>query len=135
LAHIRPTPQHSTSLAPDTKAHDRNKILSSKSEKEANKYESNLNSRAVLVVGSTAALPEDLGSLFSSLHGSSQVSITPVSKDPILSNTHTCKQNIKINKLLKNKSKPGMVARAFNPSTREAEAGGFLSSRPAWSTE
>jgi hypothetical protein len=23
----------------------------------------------------------------------------------------------------------------FNPSTREAEAGGFLSSRPAWSTE
>jgi hypothetical protein len=31
--------------------------------------------------------------------------------------------------------KPGMVAYAFNPSTREAEAGGFLSSRPAWSTE
>ena len=28
-----------------------------------------------------------------------------------------------------------MVAHAFNPSTREAEAGGFLSSRPAWSTE
>jgi hypothetical protein len=28
-----------------------------------------------------------------------------------------------------------MVAQAFNPSTREAEAGGFLSSRPAWSTE
>jgi hypothetical protein len=26
---------------------------------------------------------------------------------------------------------PGMVAHAFNPSTREAEAGGFLSSRPA----
>jgi hypothetical protein len=25
----------------------------------------------------------------------------------------------------------GMVAHAFNPSTREAEAGGFLSSRPA----
>jgi hypothetical protein len=30
---------------------------------------------------------------------------------------------------------PGMVAHAFNPSTREAEAGGFLSSRPPWSTE
>jgi hypothetical protein len=30
---------------------------------------------------------------------------------------------------------PGVVAHAFNPSTREAEAGGFLSSRPAWSTE
>jgi hypothetical protein len=31
--------------------------------------------------------------------------------------------------------KPGMVAHAFNSSTREAEAGGFLSSRPAWSTK
>jgi hypothetical protein len=30
---------------------------------------------------------------------------------------------------------PGVVAYTFNPSTREAEAGGFLSSRPAWSTE
>jgi hypothetical protein len=29
----------------------------------------------------------------------------------------------------------GMVAHAFNPSTREAEAGGFLSLRPAWSTK
>ena len=32
-------------------------------------------------------------------------------------------------------SQLGMVAHAFNPSTREAKAGGFLSSRPAWSTE
>jgi hypothetical protein len=31
--------------------------------------------------------------------------------------------------------KPGMVAPAFNPSTWEAEAGRFLSSRPAWSTK
>jgi hypothetical protein len=28
-----------------------------------------------------------------------------------------------------------MVANAFNPSIWEAEAGGFLSSRPDWSTE
>jgi hypothetical protein len=28
-----------------------------------------------------------------------------------------------------------VVAHAFNPSTWEAETGGFLSSRPAWSTE
>jgi hypothetical protein len=28
-----------------------------------------------------------------------------------------------------------VVAKAFNPSTWEAEAGGFLSSRPAWSTK
>jgi hypothetical protein len=31
--------------------------------------------------------------------------------------------------------KPGMVAHAFNPSTREAEAGGFLSSRTARATQ
>ena len=30
---------------------------------------------------------------------------------------------------------PDVVAHAFNPSTREAEAGRFLSSRPAWSTK
>jgi hypothetical protein len=33
------------------------------------------------------------------------------------------------------RGQPGVVAHAFNPSTREAEAGGFLSSRPAWSTK
>ena len=44
---------------------------------------------------------------------------------------------IKTNKILNLKiiKEPGVVAHAFNPSTREAEAGGFLSSRPAWSTE
>jgi hypothetical protein len=29
----------------------------------------------------------------------------------------------------------GVMAHTFNPSTWEAEAGGFLSSRPAWFTE
>jgi hypothetical protein len=29
----------------------------------------------------------------------------------------------------------GVVAHFFSPSTREADAGGFLSSRPAWSTK
>jgi hypothetical protein len=32
-------------------------------------------------------------------------------------------------------SEPGVVAHTFNPSTWEAEAGGFLSSRPLWATE
>jgi hypothetical protein len=36
-------------------------------------------------------------------------------------------------KEIEKRSKPGMVAHAFNPSTWEAKAGGFLSSRPAWS--
>jgi hypothetical protein len=38
----------------------------------------------------------------------------------------------------KNKNRrgwPSMVTHAFNPSTWEAEAGEFLSLRPAWSTE
>jgi hypothetical protein len=30
---------------------------------------------------------------------------------------------------------PGVVVHAFNPSTQDAEAGGFLSLRPAWSTK
>jgi hypothetical protein len=41
-----------------------------------------------------------------------------------------------INKSLKKKKISGaVVAHAFNPSTWEAEAGRYLSSRPAWSTE
>jgi hypothetical protein len=38
-------------------------------------------------------------------------------------------------KIEKKKVGLGMVAHAFNPSTRETEASGFLSSRPAWSTK
>jgi hypothetical protein len=37
--------------------------------------------------------------------------------------------------ILKRQMNPGVVVHAFNPSTRQAEAGGFLSSRPAWSTK
>jgi hypothetical protein len=43
-----------------------------------------------------------------------------------------CEEKIIHTKLI---IKPGMVAQAFNPRTREAEAGRFLSSRPAWSTK
>jgi major histocompatibility complex class I len=38
-------------------------------------------------------------------------------------------------KSLKIKKMPGVVEHTFNHSTWEAEAGAFLSSRPAWSTE
>jgi hypothetical protein len=37
--------------------------------------------------------------------------------------------------MLKSNSSWAVVTNAFNPSTPEAEAGGFLSLRPAWSTE
>jgi hypothetical protein len=35
----------------------------------------------------------------------------------------------------KPEQKPGMVAHAFDSGTPEGEAGGFLSSRPDWSTK
>jgi hypothetical protein len=38
-------------------------------------------------------------------------------------------------KEFKNGFSQAVVAHAFNPSTWEAKAGRFLSSRPAWSTE
>jgi hypothetical protein len=41
-----------------------------------------------------------------------------------------CMQSLKTSNL-----ELGVVAHAFNPSTWEAEAGGFLSLRPAWSTK
>jgi hypothetical protein len=36
---------------------------------------------------------------------------------------------------LKTSTSLGVVAHAFDPSIREAKAGGFRSSRPAWSTQ
>jgi hypothetical protein len=68
-------------------------------------------------------------------HGASQPSI--MGSDALFWNeaVHAGRPLIYINKSLKNKIKPGVVAHAFNPSTWEAEAGGFLSLRPAWSTK
>jgi hypothetical protein len=44
-------------------------------------------------------------------------------------------QKLNIKNILKVALVPSVVAHAFNPSTQQAEAGGFLSSRPAWSTK
>jgi hypothetical protein len=56
-----------------------------------------------------------------------------IQRNPVLRTAHSPKEL----KLIKNNFVLGMVAHAFNPSTQEAEAeaGGFLSSRPAWSTK
>jgi hypothetical protein len=48
---------------------------------------------------------------------------------------HVEECRFKLSLCAKISSKPGVVAHAFNPSTWEAEAGRFLSSRPAWSTK
>jgi hypothetical protein len=45
------------------------------------------------------------------------------------------RQSFSYHKKKKRPWKSGVVALAFNPNTQEAEAGGFLSSRPAWSTK
>jgi hypothetical protein len=52
---------------------------------------------------------------------------------PIKKNRQTLEENITKNKDVN--FKLGVVAHSFNPSTWEAEAGRFLSSRPAWSTK
>jgi hypothetical protein len=51
---------------------------------------------------------------------------------PPHTHTHTEKNK---NKNKNKKQGQAVVAYAFNPSTWEAEAGGFLSLRPAWSTD
>jgi hypothetical protein len=44
-------------------------------------------------------------------------------------------KRLHVNTFLRNGNfRRAVVAHVFNPSTWEAEAGGFLSSRPAWST-
>jgi hypothetical protein len=49
--------------------------------------------------------------------------------------TTTTTTTTKMLSFKKRRNKPGVVAHSFNPSTWEAEAGRFLSSRPAWSTK
>jgi hypothetical protein len=46
-----------------------------------------------------------------------------------------CKEKRLFEAFFKKSLESGVVAHAFNPGTREAEADGFLSSRPAWSTK
>jgi hypothetical protein len=48
--------------------------------------------------------------------------------------THTHTKNV-VSFLKSTNIQVSMVAHTFNPSTPEAEAGGFLSSRPNWSTK
>jgi hypothetical protein len=50
-------------------------------------------------------------------------------------NKNKKKKNKNKTQVLKQNKTLGVVAHAFNPSTREAETGGFLNSRPAWSTK
>jgi hypothetical protein len=47
--------------------------------------------------------------------------------------TQTRQKNKQTNK--NKQKKTGLVAQAFNPSTREADTGGSLSLRPVWSTK
>jgi hypothetical protein len=53
-----------------------------------------------------------------------------IQRNPVSKNK---KQKTTTTKKKYGRKKPVVVAHAFNPSTREAEAGGFLSSKPAWS--
>jgi hypothetical protein len=48
---------------------------------------------------------------------------------------NTLIEKIRINHLFWGGKGSSVMAHIFNPSTREAEAGGLLSLRPAWSTE
>jgi major histocompatibility complex class I len=59
----------------------------------------------------------------------------PVSKKKKKKKTRESVRKINLLKKLEKKLSWAVVAHAFNPSTWEAEAGGFLSLRPAWSTE
>jgi hypothetical protein len=55
--------------------------------------------------------------------------------NPIYIASKRAQKKINSIKHLKRKFLQVVVVHAFNPSTREAEAGGFLSSRTAWITK
>jgi hypothetical protein len=64
----------------------------------------------------------------------STVRIKKVTVSRVLNNFNECINYVYFT-TMKNKICRAVAAHAFNPSTWEAEAGGFLSSRPACSTE
>ena len=56
-------------------------------------------------------------------------------RDPVIIGTQTnINLKLSVNAPLKARNNWVVAAHAFNPSTREAEAGGFLNSELAWST-
>ena len=55
--------------------------------------------------------------------------------DPLSSMSPSTPHQMMSDKQFKSQLWPGVVAHTFSPSTREAEPGGFLSLRPAWSTK
>jgi hypothetical protein len=74
------------------------------------------------------------------------VNIEQNKKPQVRKSTHSkCKATLDFKKIknialleripLRSEKMAGVVVHAFNRSTWEAEAGRFLSSRPAWSTE
>jgi hypothetical protein len=60
--------------------------------------------------------------------------MVPLHSNRIVTNT-ICKWIRKNDIRIYTQARQWLVVHAFNPSTWEAEAGGFLSLRPAWCTE
>ena len=90
----------------------------------------------LLITACNFQLQEDVHHVWP-LYALSHTQHNLINKNKSQKNKRPSKQghgNMRVNISWKNKQL-GMVAHAFNRSTWEAEAGRFLSSRPAWSTE